>query len=364
MIGKIQHASSVPDQDLPSMTADPDSGGPVAKSRGPDELARALVRMGLVSAHTSTQWTPLAGGVSSDIYRVELPSGVICVKRALAKLKVAADWRAPVERNRYEVEWMRVAAGIVPKAVPAILGEDRQAGAFAMAWLPPATYPVWKSLLLAGTIDVVAAAVVGDTLGRIHAATADRADLAARFATDDIFYAIRLEPYLVATGRAHPDLAPRLAELVETTRSTRRALVHGDFSPKNLLLGPEGPVILDAECAWYGDPAFDLAFVLNHLLLKGAWRPAWRPRYAHAFDALVQAYLARVSWEARGAFDARTSALLPGLMLARIDGKSPVEYLTDETARDEVRAFARRLLRTPARALHEIAAAWTAGAGT
>jgi aminoglycoside phosphotransferase (APT) family kinase protein len=318
--------------------------------------------MGIVSAHIHTEWTPLAGGVSSDIYRVEMPSGVICVKRALARLKVAADWRAPVERNRYEVEWMRVAGGIVPAAVPAILGEDREAGAFAMAWLPPDAYPVWKALLLAGTIDEAAAAAVGDTLGRIHAATSDRTDLAARFATDDIFHAIRLEPYLVATGRAHPDLAPRLAQLVATTRSTKRVLVHGDFSPKNLLLGPLGPVILDAECAWYGDPAFDLAFVLNHLLLKGAWRPVWHARYAQAFDALGDAYFAHVDWEPRAALERRTAALLPGLMLARIDGKSPVEYLIDEDRRNQVRVFARALLRTPAAALHDIAAAWTAGA--
>ena len=142
-----------------------------------------------------------------------------------------------------------------------------------------------------------------------------------------------------------PDLAARLLALVETTRTTKRVLVHGDFSPKNLLVGPAGPVILDAECAWYGDPAFDLAFVLNHLLLKGAWRPQWRARYAAAFDALVDAYFAHVRWEPQAALDARTAALLPALMLARIDGKSPVEYLTDEAVRDDVRS--RRFVAAP-----------------
>ena len=238
---------------------------------------------------------------------------------------------------------MRVAAGIVPSAVPAILGEDRAAGCFAMAYLGADDHPIWKTLLRDGVIDPATAGEVGGVLGRIHAATADRADLAARFPTDDIFYAIRLEPYLVATGRAHPDLAARLAALVEVTRSTKRVLVHGDFSPKNILAGPAGPVILDAECAWYGDPAFDLAFVLNHLLLKGAWRPAWRARYAAAFDDASERLLrARFVGAARTALEARTAALLPGLMLARVDGKSPVEYLTDAADQDAVRAFARR----------------------
>jgi aminoglycoside phosphotransferase (APT) family kinase protein len=135
-------------------------------------------------------------------------------------------------------------------------------------------------------------------------------------------------------------------------------LVHGDFSPKNLLAGPLGPVILDAECAWYGDPAFDLAFVLNHLLLKGAWRPQWRERYANAFVALLDAYLAHVTWEPAAAVAARTAALLPGLMLARIDGKSPVEYLTTDGAKNEVRAFARALLIAPVAQPAPIAERW------
>jgi aminoglycoside phosphotransferase (APT) family kinase protein len=327
-----------------------------------DWLHDGLRRMAIVSAHFTPVCVPLAGGVSSDIYRVELPGQSFCVKRALPKLKVAADWRAPIERNRWEVEWMRVAAGIVPQAVPSILGEDRESGSFAMAWLPPDSHPVWKTLLRDGGIETAFAASVGDTLGRIHAATADRDDVAARFPTADIFYAIRLEPYLVATGRAHPDLAPRLAALVETTRTTRRVLVHGDFSPKNILRGPDGPVILDAECAWYGDPAFDLAFVLNHLLLKGLWRPAWRGRYLDAYAALTDAYFARVDWEPRAAMAARTAALLPGLMLGRVDGKSPAEYLTADADRAEVRAFARALLLHPVADPGLISRRWREGA--
>ena len=106
-------------------------------------------------------------------------------------------------------------------------------------------------------------------------------------------------------------------------------LVHGDFSPKNLLIGPDGPVVLDAECAWYGDPAFDLAFVLNHLLLKGAWRPQWRERYLELFAALVDAYRGHVRRGSRGRrVEQRAATLLPALLLARVDGKSPVEYLT------------------------------------
>jgi Ser/Thr protein kinase RdoA (MazF antagonist) len=202
------------------------------------------------------------------------------------------------------------------------------------------------------------AAAVGAVLGQIHAATADRSDIAARFQTDELFHALRLEPYLIATARAHSDLARELHALVATTRTTKRVLVHGDFSPKNLLVGPAGPVILDAECAWYGDPAFDLAFVLNHLLLKGAWQPQWRVRYVDAFTSLAAAYLPLVAWEAPADCERRAAALLPALMLARIDGKSPVEYLTEAPQKDAVRQFARALLVDPVADLGDIARRW------
>jgi aminoglycoside phosphotransferase (APT) family kinase protein len=328
-------------------------------------LPSALASMELVGAYTQFAAAPLTGGVSSDIYRVDLPAGVtICIKRALARLKVDADWRAPVSRNRWEAEWMRVAGSIAPSAVPKILGEDRDAGCFAMEFFPPDRFSTWKSKLAAGDIDADEARRVGDILGRIHAATADRDDIAARFATDDIFYDIRLEPYLVATARAHPDLATALSSLVETTRNTRRALVHGDFSPKNILCGSAdraGPVIVDAECAWYGDPAFDLAFVLNHLLLKGAWQSQWKLQYHDAFRALASAYLARVGWEDAERVEARAAALLPALMLARIDGKSPAEYITEPAMKERVRKFARGFLTQPSTRLADVAASWTEG---
>ncbi len=112
---------------------------------------------------------------------------------------------------------------------------------------------------------------VGRTVARIHAYSAARPELAAQFDTDAIFFEIRLEPYLLATARRHPDLAPVLQRLVAQTQAHAVALVHGDVSPKNILVGPRGPVLLDAECAWWGDPAFDIAFCLNHLLLKCLW---------------------------------------------------------------------------------------------
>lgn len=322
------------------------------------KIHAALRRMGLIAAGERPPVTPLTGGVSSDIFRVDLAGGPICIKRALAQLRVAAAWYAPVERNAAEVAWMRTAGAFVPGAVPKILGQDRTGGMFAMAFLDPGDYPVWKDELRDGAIDPAAARDVGGRLARIQSAAARDVTLAPRFANHATFHAIRLEPYLLATAEAHPDRAAALRALAEATASKRVTLVHGDVSPKNILIGPDGPVFLDAECATWGDPAFDLAFCLNHMLLKCLWRPHWAGRYLDCFDALAQAYLAGVDWEPSADLEARAAALLPGLLLGRIDGKSPVEYVTDEADRDRARVFASALLRDPVDRLDEVRKRW------
>ena len=293
---------------------------------------------------------PLGGGVSSDIWRVDLASGPVCVKRALPRLRVAQVWEAPIERNRYEYEWFRVAGRAAPGAVPKVIA--REESAFVMEYLDPARHPVWKELLRQGRASAEFAAQVGRALARIHAATTGAAAL---FPTDEIFYAIRLEPYLVSTGLRHPALRTRFDSLVETTAKTRLCLVHGDVSPKNILAGPRGPVFLDAECAWYGDPAFDLAFCLNHLLLKCLWVPQASAGFLGCIDALCGAYLEGIPFEG---VEERTASLLPALLLARVDGKSPVEYVTDEAQKDLVRRVASALLVTPVSSVREVVKTW------
>ena len=322
------------------------------------DLVAALDRLGLVPAGDAPCFTPLPGGVSSDIWRVDLATGPICIKRALPKLKVAADWRAPVERNAYEVAWMETAGRLVPGSVPRILGHDPGAGLFAMEFLDPALHPLWKAELKAGQADPAFAAAVGRSLAAIHAGTAADGQTAARFATDAIFRAIRLEPYLEAAARVHPDLAPALLQLVATTAATKHALVHGDVSPKNILVGPNGPVFLDAECAWYGDPAFDVAFCLNHLMLKCLWNRPAISGFLQCFSSMAEAYGSGVTWEMPAAVEGRAARLLPGLLLARIDGKSPVEYITEVGDKNMVRRVARQLLQAPRDRLDAILQVW------
>jgi tRNA A-37 threonylcarbamoyl transferase component Bud32 len=322
-------------------------GGVVAFLRG----------QGLLAEDVEPTMTALDGGVSSDLWKVETPDRTLCVKGALAQLKVAREWKAPVSRNHVEYEYLRFAAAVCPGQVPRVLAHDEAAGLFAMEYLPPEIYPVWKTELLGGRVDVEMATAVGDLVGRLHAASTTDTASATGFATDANFDALRIEPFFRTTASEHPSLADRLSELGRRTADTHLALVHGDVSPKNILLGSEGPVLLDAECAWFGDPAFDVAFCVNHLLLKSVRLPESAPRLLAAARALDTAYSAHVTWEPAEDCSGRVATLLPALALARIDGTSPVEYL-DEDQRAVVRTAADTMLREPVRAVAEAIAQW------
>ena len=321
-----------------------------------------MMRLGLLDAPDEAEFTPLTGGVASDIWRVQTPARVFVIKRALAKLRVAADWRVPVERNAFEVAWLNFARSVAPGVAPEVLAHSTGFGFFAMDYLPAQSHPVWKQELRAGRADPAFAGRVGAALGAIHARAANRPEMAASFNSDALFRAIRVEPYLEYTASRHPALAGPLNGLAGRTLSTHVTLAHGDVSPKNILVGPAGPVFLDAECAWYGDPAFDLAFCLNHLLLKCLWTPQTAPGFLASFDALSRSYLACVDWEPAPELERRAAALLPALLLARIDGKSPVEYLTADAVRQGVRDFAIPRVERAPRELDEIRAAWARAA--
>jgi len=323
----------------------------------PKEFVRALQELGL-SNSSALQGSPLTGGVSSDIWCIETENGLVCAKRALSKLRVVADWRAPVERNLYEARWLQVAHLASAGCAPELLGQHAELGVLVMRYLPPADFRLWKKELHAGHVEPTTAKELGQILSSIHSYAAKRPELAQEFPTEQIFFEIRLAPYLIATAEQHPNLASALLALVAQTQKNAKTLVHGDVSPKNILLGAHGPVLLDAECATWSDPAFDLAFCLNHLLLKCLWTSSSSSDFLNSFDVLAQTYLQTVDWEHPQELEARAARLLPGLLLARVDGKSPVEYITQDKQKNMVRRIASALLLNPPSQLQHIAQAW------
>lgn len=319
----------------------------------PDWIGETLRRCGLPAA---TGGAPLTGGVSSDVWRVDLPGQAVCVKRARPQLAVAGDWRAPIERSHWEARWLQLADELVPGAACPIVAADDDGHALVLGWLAPEDHPVWKEQLLAGTIDRATAAMVGERLAALHGALRPYRD---EFdASKPLFDALRRHPYLRVTAAQQPAVADRLQALDRALADARQTVIHGDVSPKNVLVGPDGPVLLDAECASTGDPAFDVAFCANHLLLKAVWAPDRAGDHLAAAGALLDAYLAGVDWEPAADVDRRTAHLLPALALARVDGLSPVEYLTESHGRPAVRHAALDLLAEPPADCATLLARW------
>jgi aminoglycoside phosphotransferase (APT) family kinase protein len=327
------------------------------------DLQRLLLADGVIRDRTATLM-PLAGGVSSEIYLVSDGSRQFVVKRALPKLKVEQEWFADTSRNANEAACLSYIARFSPDNVPRLNFVSAEHGYFCMEYLG-AAWQNWKEMMLDGRCDPGIAQAAGSLLGRIHAHSAHDPEARERFQTLANFEQLRIQPYLLATARRHPRLKEALEAEAYRLRAERSVLAHGDFSPKNILVGPGRVVIVDCEVAWYGDAAFDVAFLLSHLFLKSAARPdagSWRAmvELTWSWYCAGRYHTGRFADEpgsSQDVLEANVSRLLPMLMLARVDGKSPVEYL-GESQQERVRRFAVSRLQCGSVSLSELTEEW------
>jgi 5-methylthioribose kinase len=292
--------------------------------------------------------TELGGGVSNTVLLIEAGGRRFVLKQALGKLRVQDDWfsdRERIFRESAALQWLgpHLPAGTVPE----VLFEDRQSCLFAMS-AAPADAETWKSLLMRGEFDAVIAESVARMLATIVARSWHDAESERVFGDQTVFDQLRLDPYYRTTAARHPDLRPQFDSLMRESAGRRVSLVHGDWSPKNFLVSGGGAVMaIDFEVTHFGDPAFDSAFLLNHLLLKSFYRPEWSRELARVamrfWDVYREGLPKDCDW-----IEPATLAHLGAVLLARIDGKSPAEYITDPVLRERVRGFARNLILAPA----------------
>jgi 5-methylthioribose kinase len=311
------------------------------------ECARAFLRQHAIFAiDEPIDVEVLSGGVSSLVVQARGRTRCAVVKQALPRLKVRDEWLSRVERSAIEARCARVLATLVPGSVPETLAADETQHALIMACAPEGSAN-WKVQLMSGVVNIDTAAEAGRLLGRIHARSVGSLDLAAAFDDRSFFDELRIDPYLRTLMPRHPDLSDSIAGIVDEHLSARVCLVHGDYSPKNVLVAPNGHLILlDHEVAHWGNPAFDIAFVLNHLCLKALKFPSRTDAYLASARACWAAYKDEVPSTFQRA-EAHTAQLLGGLMLARVDGKSPVEYLETVGEQERVRSVARELIGDP-----------------
>ena len=282
---------------------------------------------------------PLSGGVSNTVLLAEAGGQRLVIKQSLPQLRVEAEWFCDRKRILRECDALKLLAPVLPPGtLPRVVLEDPDNYAFAMTAAPEGA-DTWKSHLLRGDIDAGIARKLGEFLAALIASTPE---VDSRFTDMAVFDTLRLDAYYRYTAGRHPDLSDRLHGLIADCETQRISLVHGDFSPKNILVDSGAAMVIDWECVHYGNPAFDAAFLLNHLLLKSFHMPG----RAHEFTAA-----GLVFYRALGAHGHRLQAStirhLGGLLLARVDGKSPVEYITDAALRQHIRDFARDLILNP-----------------
>lgn len=312
-----------------------------------------ISELGIAPAESVQSVRALTGGVASDIGVVSLPDLDLCVKFALPKLRVVSNWEAPVHRNKAEYAWLSFAKSVVPNNIPNLLGWSARQNGFAMEFLAGTEVYLWKEALLNGTPLQGEADLVAKVLAQIHAASAQPDFDRSPFENRDDFKALRLEPYLIHTASRYPELAPQLNHLVDMLYAADAVVVHGDVSPKNILFRDGAPILLDAECATMGDACFDVSFCLNHLILKALHVPHNRAELLASAAEFWAQYSIDVAWENVADLEARIAALVPALLLARVDGKSPVEYL-NEAEQTVVRKLAVPLIAKPVKTLTEL----------
>jgi tRNA A-37 threonylcarbamoyl transferase component Bud32 len=286
----------------------------------------------------------LEGGVSSTTLLVWHNGCCLVLKQSLPRLRVATEWIADRRRILREAEALKFCTGILPPgAAPQLLWADADNLIIAMTFLDG---PSWKQQLLSGSVcesvayqaGVIAGSLAGGKVGT-HS-----------FDDRTMFHQLRTSPYYRHVLERHLDLRPHLTHLIERLETLTTGFVHGDFSPKNMVVTGAGPALIDYECSHHGDASFDGAFCLNHLVLKAVHMPQHSDHLAAAAAAYWDGLRSR---HRDPEYERGVLLHLGALMLARVDGKSPAEYLTGEEA-NTVRRAARAFLSEPPSGIAEI----------
>ena len=315
----------------------------------PRALVGYLKETGRVGEDEEPLVRVLAGGVSNRTVLVERPGGVAwVVKQALPKLRVAVDWFSDPERIHREALGLRWLEELAPPGtITPLVFEDRDNRLLAMEAVPE-PHENWKTMLLGGRLENDHVEQFGRLLGTVHRGGYERREeTEPAFRDRSFFESLRLEPYYGYTAEQVADAADFLHALVEKTRARRDTLVHGDYSPKNVLVREGRLVLLDHEVIHFGDPAFDLGFSLTHFLSKAHHLPCMREDFAEAarfYWATYSEVVEELPWAAE--IEERAVRHTLGCLLARVAGRSPLEYL-DEGERDLQKAAVLAVLPDP-----------------
>lgn len=310
----------------------------------PETLGAYLAERGLVSDPAALSIRELGGGVSNCVSLIEGLGIRWVAKQSLGKLRVKDNWTSQRERIFREAAALESLGPTLDGAVPKVVHVDRTNFLFVMTAAPEGSV-VWKESLLDGQVSIAVAERAGGLLAAMISTSQHDWAFQQQFADRTVFDELRIDPYYRTAAARCGEAREALERLIEDSWKIQSSLVHGDYSPKNMLVFGDSIFLIDFEVAHWGDPTFDSGFLLNHLMLKSFHQPQYAELYFRAARKFWRALLAGLKGAQMVDFEAMTVRHLGGLMLARMDGKSPVEFICDEGVKSRVRRAAVRLLR-------------------
>lgn len=283
----------------------------------------------------------LTGGVSCVVLAVANAEVDLVVKQALPELKTKAKWVADQRRAIVEADAMRIYHSITPNSVPELIDIDPDNFTLTMSRLPHSCTN-WKQDMLEGRVYPEMGEKLGTVLAQWHNAAAQSAEIKDKFMEDSLFEQLRVSPFYRSVKDKNPNLHNVISNLIDEITTIKTTLVHGDFSPKNILATSDhSPIVLDFEVAHTGNPVFDLAFVSAHLLCK----VIRADNLSERTDLIATAnnFLAAYRQTSRLSVAESLAHHVALIALARVEGVSPVNYL-DQSAQDRLVALTKSAL--------------------
>ncbi|MTA48583.1 MAG: phosphotransferase [Actinobacteria bacterium] len=288
-----------------------------------DTVLAYLIEKQIISASDQAEVEVLTGGVSNVVLAITTKNQKMVLKQALAELMVAQKWEADQRRAIVEANAIALFHKLSPDQVPNLVFLDPERFILILDRVPVGS-TVWKSDLLDGVINPDIAEVLGATLAQWHNFGEKDKEARLQFMEDSLFEQLRIDPFYRFVAAKNEALKPVISRLIYELEGDKTTIVHGDFSPKNIMVGMDDQVyILDFEVTHVGNPVFDLAFLLAHLLCKKfrTDEPLEEKLLGAAAERFINAY------EGIRPIASSLSLHTALIALARVEGKSPVNYL-------------------------------------
>ena len=261
------------------------------------------------------------------------------------------EWFADTKRLRYEYLWLKHCKKIIPNSIPNIYQFSAKQDFLILEYLSEKNYTTLKLKLLKKDIDINVINKISKNLSKIHKESTGQFVKKKFINNSKNFYDLRLDAYFNEVGRVYPHLKKIIKNIIKNYKKYSSTLVHGDFSPKNILIFNKNIKYIDAETCNFGDPAFDVVYFGNHLLLKSIHIPDKKNKFIQSYENFFNTYLKSIKLSQRKNFIDRCIAMVPIMLLARIDGKSPVEYITKKNIKNKIRLLSFNLINDPPESL-------------